>query len=196
MEILFATGNKDKLKQINLLLDTYKLIGPKELGISNFEVEEDGDTLSKNAFKKAKALYDISSKPTLADDTGLFVKALDGRPGVHSHRYASESATYKDNRTKLLEELDGIDNREAYFKTVICFIDENGNDHYFEGRLNGMITREEIGDYDFGYDQIFKPEGLDKTLGQMTSEEINTISHRSKAINKFKEYIQKRDKWK
>ena len=193
MEILFATGNKDKLKQLNLLLEDYKLLSPADIGIDNFQVNEDGDSLEKNAYKKAKALHDISSKATLADDTGLFVESLDNRPGVHSHRYAGEDASYKDNRDKLLNELRDIDNRKAYFETVICFIDENGNDHYFKGKLEGSITKNEIGNYDFGYDQIFMINKLNKTLGQMTSQEINKISHRSKAINKFKEYIDKRD---
>lgn len=196
MKILFATGNEDKLKQINLLLEEFQLQSPKDMGISNFEVVEDGKSLEENAFKKAIALYDISNKATLADDTGLFVKALDNRPGIHAHRYAGENATYKDNRDKLLSELDGINDRLAYFETAICYIDENGKDHYFKGRLDGSITTEEIGDYEFGYDQIFKPEGFDKTLGQMTSEEINQISHRSKAIEEFKDYIIKGTKWK
>lgn len=196
MKILFATGNKDKLKQINLLLEEYQILSPEDLGISNFEVVEDGETLEENAYKKAIELHNISNKPTLADDTGLFVKAIDNRPGIHSHRYAGENASYKDNRDKLLGELSGINDREAYFETAICYIDENGEEHYFKGRLDGTITLEEIGDYEFGYDQIFKPLGLEKTLGQMTSEEINEISHRSKALNKFKDYITKGIGWK
>lgn len=190
MEIVFATGNKNKLQQISLMLDQFDLKSPVDYDIYDFEVEEDGQTLKENAYKKAKALFDEIHLPVFSDDTGLFVDALDGRPGVHAHRYASEYATYKDNRDKLLFELNGITNRDAHFETVICFIDRDGNDHYFMGELDGIITREEIGDYDFGYDQIFKPDGEDRTLGEMTDEEINHISHRSKAINHFKKFLE------
>lgn len=119
----------------------------------------------------------------------MFVRSIDNRPGVKSHRYAGEDASYKDNRDKLLNELSDKNDRYAYFETCICYIDEEKNTHYFEGRLKGAITLEEIGEYEFGYDQIFIPEGLNKTLGEMTKEEINEISHRAKAFNKFKEYI-------
>src|SRR5699024_6660492 len=114
--------------------------------------------------------------PTLADDTGLFVKKLNNRPGVHSHRYANENPSYKENRDKLLDELKDIEDRSAYFKTVICFIDSKGKDHYFEGKIDGIISKEEFGDKDFGYDQIFKVKGEDKTFGQMNEKEKNSFS--------------------
>lgn len=189
MTLLFATGNVDKLKQVELLLFDIDLISPKDLNLDDIEVIEDGNTLNANAYKKAKTFYDLTKIPTISDDTGLFVKSIDDRPGVYSHRYAGDNASYKDNRVKLLTELEGINKREAYFKTVVCFVDNNGKDHYFEGILEGEITEKEYGDYEFGYDQIFLPKGFDKTLGQMTSEEINRISHRSKAINSFVKYF-------
>ena len=189
MEIVFATGNKDKVNQIKLMIDDIVLKTPEDYGLDDFEVVEDGDSLKKNSYKKAKALNDILDKPTIADDTGLFVRSIDNRPGVKSHRYAGEDASYKDNRDKLLNELSDKNDRYAYFETCICYIDEEKNTHYFEGRLKGAITLEEIGEYEFGYDQIFIPEELNKTLGEMTKEEINEISHRAKAFNKFKEYI-------
>lgn len=189
MTLLFATANVDKLKQVQLLLDDIKLKSPKDFNLEDIEVIEDGTTLKANAYKKAKTFYELTNVPTISDDTGLFVDALDNRPGVFSHRYAGDEASYKDNRVKLLSELEGINNRDAYFKTLVCFIDKNGKDHYFEGILEGQITKEEFGDYEFGYDQIFLANGFNKTLGQMTNDQINKISHRSKAINKFVEYF-------
>lgn len=189
MEIVFASGNKDKINQVKLILGDVDVKTPGDFEIENFEVEEDAPDLKGNAYKKAKALFDIINNPTIADDTGLFVEALNGNPGVYSHRYASENPTYKDNREKLLKELEDKENRSAYFETCLCFIDEAGVDHYFYGRLSGVITKKEAGDYDFGYDQIFLPEESSKTLGQMSKEEINEISHRGKAFEEFKKYL-------
>lgn len=193
MTLLFATGNIDKLKQVELMIDNLK--SPKDFDLDDIEVVEDGKSLKENAYKKAKTYFDLAKVPTISDDTGLFVEALDNRPGIYAHRYAGEDATYKDNRDKLLSELKDKDNRDAYFKTLVCYIDENGKDYYFEGILEGTITKEEIGQYEFGYDQIFLPKGSDRTLGQMTEKEINQISHRSKAIESFvkfyKEHIWK-----
>lgn len=193
MTLLFATGNIDKLKQVELMIDNLK--SPKDFDLDDIEVVEDGKSLKENAYKKAKTYFDLAKVPTISDDTGLFVEALDNRPGIYAHRYAGENATYKDNRDKLLSELKDKDNRDAYFKTLVCYIDENGKDYYFEGILEGTITKEEIGQFEFGYDQIFLPKGSDRTLGQMTEKEINQISHRSKAIESFvkfyKEHIWK-----
>ena len=193
MTLLFATGNIDKLKQVELMIDNLK--SPKDFDLNDIDVVEDGKSLKENAYKKAKTYFDLAKVPTISDDTGLFVEALDNRPGIYAHRYAGEDATYKDNRDKLLSELKDKDNRDAYFKTIVCYIDENGKDYYFEGILEGTITKEEIGQYEFGYDQIFLPNGSDRTLGQMTEKEINKISHRSKAIESFvkfyKEHIWK-----
>ncbi|WP_282929711.1 RdgB/HAM1 family non-canonical purine NTP pyrophosphatase [Anaerococcus sp. Marseille-Q7828] len=183
MTLLFATGNIDKLKQVELMIDNLK--SPKDFDLNDIDVVEDGKSLKENAYKKAKTYFDLAKVPTISDDTGLFVEALDNRPGIYAHRYAGENATYKDNRDKLLSELKDKDNRDAYFKTLVCYIDENGKDYYFEGILEGTITKEEIGQFEFGYDQIFLPKGSDRTLGQMTEKEINQISHRSKAIESF-----------
>lgn len=186
MTLLFATGNIDKLKQVELMIDNLK--SPKDFDLEDIDVVEDGKSLKENAYKKAKTYFDLTKVPTISDDTGLFVEALDNRPGMYAHRYAGENASYKDNRDKLLSELKDKDNRDAYFKTIVCYIDENGKDYYFEGMLLGTITKEEIGQYEFGYDQIFLPKGSDRTLGQMTEKEINQISHRSKAIESFAKF--------
>lgn len=193
MTLLFATGNIDKLKQVELMIDNLK--SPRDFDLEDIDVVEDGKSLKENAYKKAKTYFDLTKVPTISDDTGLFVEALENRPGIYAHRYAGENATYKDNRDKLLSELKDKDNRNAYFKTVVCYIDADGKDYYFEGILEGTITKEEIGQYEFGYDQIFLPKESDLTLGQMTEKEINQISHRSKAIESFvkfyKEHIWK-----
>ena len=186
MTLLFATGNIDKLKQVELMIDNLK--SPRDFDLEDIDVVEDGKNLKENAYKKAKTYFDLTKVPTISDDTGLFVEALDNRPGIYAHRYAGENATYKDNRDKLLSELKDKDNRNAYFKTIVCYIDADGKDYYFEGILEGTITKEEIGQYEFGYDQIFLPKESDLTLGQMTEKEINQISHRSKAIESFAKF--------
>ncbi|MDD7306374.1 MAG: RdgB/HAM1 family non-canonical purine NTP pyrophosphatase [Peptoniphilaceae bacterium] len=194
MKVVLATSNKDKIKEIkNLIPKNYQILTTKDLNIDNFEVEEDGETLKENAYKKAKALYDRIKEPVIADDTGIFVKSLDNRPGVRAHRYASNNPTYKENRNKMLEELRGKEDRSAYFCTCVCYIDKAGKDHYFEGKIYGQITEKELGAYDFGYDQIFKPESSDKTFGQMTVDEKNHYSHRALALNKFVNYLKEND---
>lgn len=194
MKIVLATSNKDKVREIKEILgENIKIYTTKDYNVDNFEVEEDGETLKENAYKKAKTLYDILKVPTLADDTGLFVKSLDLRPGVYSHRYAGDNPTYKDNRDKLLDELKNCESRDAYFKTTVCFIDDKGKDCYFDGQINGEISKKEYGDKDFGYDQIFKVKELDKTFGQMTDEEKNLYSHRSLALEKFKKFLLKEE---
>lgn len=191
MNLLLATSNKDKVKEIKeLISNRINLLTISNLNIEKFEVEEDGKTLKENAYKKAKTLYDIAKISTMADDTGLFVESLNLRPGVFSHRYAGDNPSYKDNRNRLLKELKGKNDRSAYFITVICFIDPMGNVHYFEGRIDGEITLREYGYKDFGYDQIFKAYGSEKTFGQMNEEEKNLYSHRFKALKKFNEFIE------
>lgn len=195
MKIVLATSNKDKINEIKKLIPKeYTVLTTADLGIENFEVEEDGETLEENAHKKAKTLFDMVKLPTLADDTGLFVKALDNRPGVKAHRYAGKDPTYKENRDKMLEELKDKKDRSAYFATCVCYIDGEGSDHYFEGKIDGQITKEELGDYDFGYDQIFKPNKSDLSFGQMSVEEKNHYSHRSLALNKFVNFLEEKQK--
>lgn len=194
MKIVLATSNKDKVREIKEILGkSVDIYTTDDFDIEKFEVEEDGETLKENAYKKAKSLYDILKMPTLADDTGLFVKSLNLRPGVYSHRYAGENPTYKDNRNKLLDELKESDNRDAYFKTSVCFIDKDGKDYYFDGKIDGEISEKEYGDKDFGYDQIFRVKEIKKTFGQMTDEEKNIYSHRSLALKKFKKFLLKED---
>lgn len=189
-EIVLSTDNINKLREIREILEDLdiKIYGKSDIEGLNFEVIEDGDTLYDNALKKASAMAERVDYAVLADDTGLFVKALDGEPGVHSARYASEHDDKK-NREKLLNNLKDKEDRSAYFKTEIILIDEDKNIIPIEGVCPGKISFEERGDNGFGYDSIFIPEGFDKTFAEMSHEEKNQISHRSRALKNLRDKI-------
>jgi len=162
------------------------------LGYKDFDVVEDGVTLEENAFKKAEELHKLVNGIVLADDTGLFVDALNGDPGVYSARYAGEPASDKNNRLMLLENLKGIpmDKRTAYFKTVIAVVFEDGNKMIAEGRVEGKIAFEERGQNGFGYDSLFIVSDTGKTFAEMSEEEKNSISHRARALINLKEKLE------
>lgn len=189
-EIVLSTDNINKLREIREILEDLdiKIYGKSDIEGLNFEVIEDGDTLYDNALKKASAMAERVDYAVLADDTGLFVKALNGEPGVHSARYASEHDDKK-NREKLLNNLKDKEDRSAYFKTEIILIDEDKNIIPIEGVCPGKISLEERGDNGFGYDSIFIPEGFDKTFAEMSHEEKNQISHRSRALKNLRDKI-------
>lgn len=196
MVILLATNNQHKKNEIQKILNGFnlndiELITPESLGIS-IEVEETSDNLEGNAKLKAEAFAKISGLPVIADDTGLEIDYLDGRPGVYSARFAGEDGNDARNRLKVLKLLQNIpDNkRTAKFRTVIClFI--NSQIKFIEGVCKGIIIDEERGSNGFGYDSIFIPEGFKKTFAEMSGEEKNQISHRSIAINKLAEFLKK-----
>lgn len=189
-EIVLSTDNINKLREIREILEDLdiKIYGKSDIEGLDFEVIEDGDTLYDNALKKASAMAERVDYAVLADDTGLFVKALNGEPGVHSARYASEHDDKK-NREKLLNNLKDKEDRSAYFKTEIILIDEDKNIIPIEGVCPGKISLEERGDSGFGYDSIFIPEGFDKTFAEMSHEEKNQISHRSRALKNLRDKI-------
>ena len=189
-EIVLSTDNINKLREIREILEDLdvKIYGKSDIEGLNFEVIEDGDTLYDNALKKASAMADRVDYAVLSDDTGLFVTALNGEPGVHSARYASEHDDKK-NREKLLNNLKDKEDRSAYFKTEIILIDEDKNIIPIEGVCPGKISLEERGDNGFGYDSIFIPEGFDKTFAEMSHEEKNQISHRSRALKNLKDKL-------
>lgn len=189
-EIVLSTDNINKLREIREILEDLdiKIYGKSDIEGLDFEVIEDGDTLYDNALKKASAMAERVDFAVLADDTGLFVKALNGEPGVHSARYASEHDDKK-NREKLLNNLKDKEDRSAYFKTEIILIDEDKNIIPIEGVCPGKISLEERGDNGFGYDSIFIPEGFDKTFAEMSHEEKNQISHRSRALKNLRDKI-------
>lgn len=189
-KIVLSTDNKNKLREIREILEDLdvKIYGKSDIDGMDFEVIEDGDTLYDNALKKASAMAERVDYAVLADDTGLFVNALNGEPGVHSARYASEHDDKK-NREKLLNNLKDKDDRSAYFKTQIILIDEEKNIIPIEGVCPGKISLEERGDNGFGYDSIFIPEGFDKTFAEMSHEEKNQISHRSRALKNLRDKL-------
>ena len=157
----------------------------------DMEVEETGSSLKENASLKAKEFNRISGLPCLSDDSGLFVTHLDGRPGIHSARYAGPNGTDDDLVNKLLHELDGIEesNRTAYFECVIAIIDDNGKEYFFSGRCEGKITTQPRGTNGFGYDPIFFIPKFDKTMAELTESEKNDVSHRSKAMKQALKFI-------
>lgn len=154
------------------------------------EVNEDQPTLQGNALKKARYVARQTKLPALSDDTGLEVEALDGAPGVYSARYAGSHATYEDNVLKLLNELSGISNRKAQFRTVAALVVEE-EEFTFEGVCTGQIITDQKGTKGFGYDPIFLPDGYDKTFAELDSSTKNAISHRGKAVQKFVEFLRK-----
>lgn len=182
-KVALSTDNKNKVKEIVAILGKYdfEIITKSELGVTE-EFEEIYNTLEENAHLKASELKKYCKEGVLADDTGLFVNALNGEPGVFSARYAGEEHDDKKNREKLLKNLEGIFDRSAYFKTVIVFIDENNREFVARGILKGDIIEEERGGNGFGYDSVFVPEGYTQTLAELSSEEKNKISHRKMAL--------------
>ena len=186
-KIALSTDNKNKILEIFPILSKYdfEIVTKSELNIKD-EFEEIYDTLEDNARLKARKLKEFCKFSVLADDTGLFVDSLNGEPGVFSARYAGIQGDSDANRKKLLDKLGNSTQRSAYFKTVLVFIDEEGNEIVAKGILNGSISYEERGENGFGYDKIFIPEGLDKTLAEITLEEKNKFSHRKRALEDLK----------
>jgi XTP/dITP diphosphohydrolase len=192
-KIVIATGNKDKLREIKNIWGNIKGVEIDWMG--NYpdikEIEETGNTLHENSSIKANYVLNKLNCPAVADDTGLFVKYLNGAPGVYSSRFAGENATYEDNVEKLLKELRGVskEERSAEFHTVVCLSRPGKEDIYTEGIVEGYITEEKRGVDGFGYDPIFEVKGTGKTYAQMTLEEKNSLSHRYKAFDKMGEII-------
>lgn len=187
MEIVIASGNKDKISEI---MKIFQDTGVKFKTLAEYpdcpEVIEDGNNLFENAFKKAKEISNYTGLAAISDDTGLEVDALDGRPGVFSARYAGENASYADNVNKLLEELKGVEdkNRTARFRTVSVYYKDG---EYFdaEGTVEGKIINERRGNKGFGYDPVFFYEEKGRTFAEMNQGEKNKISHRGRAIKKL-----------
>jgi len=186
MEILLASNNKNKHKELSKI---FQESGSKHTLIVNKDIPdviEDKNTIEENAKKKAEEYYEIFKSPIISDDSGLFVDALDGRPGVHSKRYAGLNSTDVENNQKLISELKTADNLSAFFKTVLCYFD-GLNFLTSEGVLKGKIILDPRGKNGFGYDPIFDVNG--KTLAEMTLEEKSNISHRKIAAVKLVEML-------
>lgn len=198
MKLLFATANKNKLREAaEILGDMVQVISPSELNI-NADVEETGETLQDNSILKARTLYDLSGLDCFADDTGLEVEVLNGAPGVMTARYAAcfpGGALPHDseaNMDRLLEELSEYstpESRRARFRTVITLIYE-GRQYCFEGIVSGTIARGKAGNGGFGYDPIFIPDGFGgRTMAEISEDEKNAISHRGRALRAMAEFL-------
>ena len=186
-KLIFATHNPNKLAEIKSAVSSFEVVGLKEIGIHE-DISETGITLEENALIKSQYIYQKTGLSCFADDTGLEVEALGGRPGVYSARYAGEHATAENNMQKLLSEMEGQKNRSARFRTVISLI-LDGEEYSFEGQVVGEILYQKTGDDGFGYDPIFKPTGFEQSFAQMTMKQKNEISHRGVAVKKLIHFL-------
>lgn len=188
MELIFASHNENKVKEIRSVLPDW--IQLKSLNDISFheEIAETGTTLEENAQIKAETIYKLTGKNVFADDSGLFVEALNGAPGVYSARYAGTGNSL-DNIHKLLKNLEAEENRNASFQAVFCTIIE-GEISFLKGEVLGEIIQELKGSEGFGYDPVFVPKGFEKTFAEMSSTDKNQISHRAKAVQKLINFIE------
>lgn len=190
MQLVFASNNKNKIKEIQALVpDTIQIISLEAIGCTE-DIPETADTIEGNAILKANYITEKYGYNCFADDTGLEVDALNGAPGVYSARYAGEQKDANDNMDKLLSELKDTTNRNANFKTVIC-LNLNGTQQLFTGIITGTIIDEKIGTNGFGYDPIFIAEGHQKTFAELSLEEKATISHRGIAVQQLIRFLSK-----
>ncbi len=189
-QIIFATHNPHKVKEIRKLISSNIQIRSLVDLEYHAEIAETGATLEENAEIKAKTIYEVFQVPVFAEDTGLEVASLGGRPGVRSARYAGEERDAHANMDLILSQLQESTDRKARFRTVIAYIDKKGT-HLFEGIVKGTILLEKRGSYGFGYDPIFQPWGKSNSFAQMTDEEKNQISHRARAMQRFLSWIEK-----
>ena len=188
MKIVFATNNPNKLKEIQALIPNgIEIVSLKEIGCTE-DIPETGDTLEANAFQKAHYIKEYYGYDCFADDTGLEVEALNGAPGVYSARYAGAERSAEANMDKILNELHGKENRTALFRTAIALI-LKGEEHLFEGKVKGYISKDKQGDEGFGYDPIFLPENEKTSFAQMSMKQKGTLSHRGRAVKKLVAYL-------
>lgn len=187
MDLLVATGNKHKLQEIKKILNGFEVIGYP------INVNENGKTFEENALKKAKAVFKKFRKLTIADDSGLMVNCLHGKPGIKSARFASPP-TSANLCKKLLLKMNGHKNRKAKFVCAIAIVFPNQKVKIIKGIIYGKITDTMLGKHGFGYDPIFMPKGFNKTFAEMKSVQKNKISHRSLALNKVKKLLNSTDK--
>ena len=190
MKLVFATNNLNKLKEVQEMLpNSIELLSLKDINCFD-EIDETKTTLEGNAQLKADYINNNFGYNCFADDTGLEVDSLDGKPGVYSARFAGEPANSENNMLKLLSELEGKKNRKAQFRTAVA-LNINDEKFLFEGICKGEILTQKHGDKGFGYDPIFKPEGYNLSFAEMSSEEKNKISHRGIAIQKLVAFLNK-----
>jgi XTP/dITP diphosphohydrolase len=188
MKLVFATNNLNKLKEVQeMLSNTVEIVSLKDINCFD-EVDETETTLEGNAKLKADYITQKFGYNCFADDTGLEVESLDGKPGVYSARYAGEPVNSENNMQKLLTELKGKENRKAQFRTAVC-LNLNGEQYVFEGTCKGEILKEKQGIEGFGYDPLFKPTGFSESFANMNSEDKNKISHRGIAMQQLIDFL-------
>lgn len=188
MKLIFATNNAHKLAEVQAVLgDGYTLATPRDCGVEE-EIPETQPTLEGNALQKARYLHERTGLDCFADDTGLEVAALGGAPGVRSARYATDGHDFAANNRLLLRNLEGREDRRARFRTVIALI-RGGEEHLFEGIVEGRIVDRETGCEGFGYDPLFVPDGYDRTFAEMTPDQKNAVSHRGRAVRRLVDFL-------
>jgi XTP/dITP diphosphohydrolase len=188
MKLIFATNNQHKVEEIRSVLpDSFSIITLKEAGI-DIDIPEPHDTLEENAAEKARTIYQLTGINCFSEDTGLEVFALNKEPGVKSARYAGADKSFQKNIDKLLINLKNHRDRSARFRTVVCLILE-GKEYFFEGVSEGKIIEERRGQEGFGYDPVFVPVGEERTFAEMTLQEKNRFSHRSKAVSQLVTFL-------
>ena len=189
-QLVIASNNAHKISEIKELVGDIELLSLKDIGFTS-EIPEPYHTFEENALAKASAIYKFSGKNVFADDSGICVNALNGRPGVDSAHYSGERDDEK-NLQKVLTELKDEDDKSAFYKAVICLI-WNDEVYYFDGICEGMIIGKKRGAGGFGYDPIFIPSGYTQTFAELPLSIKNTISHRGKAVKKMQAFLQERE---
>ncbi|MCB9192548.1 MAG: non-canonical purine NTP diphosphatase [Flavobacteriales bacterium] len=188
MEIVFASNNAHKLEEVRSKLPKeFTVLSLKDV-LGDVDIPETGDTLDENASIKSRYVFERTGKNCFSDDTGLEIAALNGKPGVYSARYAGEGCSFQGNMDKVLAKMEGAKDRSACFRTVISLI-LNGEEYFFEGRVDGEILTEEHGEKGFGYDPIFRPDGFEESFAEMSMDQKNEISHRGRAVQKLVEFF-------
>ena len=195
MKLVFASNNAHKLAEVRHILTHIEVVSLRDIGFLQ-EIDETGQTLEENSRLKAMTIWQWLIDKNLtteyngvfADDTGLEIEALGGQPGVYSARWAGEPSNDANNRAKAMQQLSGINNRKAQFRTVITLISTE-QDLQVEGIVKGQIAQQESGDQGFGYDSLFIPEGYNSTFAMLTAEEKNSISHRARALHALRAVI-------
>lgn len=197
-QIIIASQNKHKIQEIEAITSKFGMtpVSRKEAGLPDTEIEEDGQTFEENSCKKAAAILEMSGAVTIADDSGLEVDALGGRPGVYSARFAGEHASDRENNEKLLSLLQEVPDeaRTARFVSVITMLFPDGGKIVARGECPGKILRKARGTGGFGYDPLFVPDGYEKTFGELPAEEKNRISHRARALAELEKQLLCRNK--
>lgn len=192
MDLIFATHNRHKVSEVQAMLPAgIHVRSLSDLGCDE-DIPETADTLQGNALQKAQFVHERYNCNCFADDTGLEIDALDGRPGVYSARYAGEGCSFDDNVRKVLAELENVplEQRTARFRTVVALV-LDGRTYFFEGKVEGLMTLERHGVEGFGYDPIFLPEGYGQTFAEMDASEKNRISHRGRAMAKMVGFLER-----